>query len=325
MRFTDLHCDTLYSLNYFKDKGTLKHNDLCIDEEKLKKGGSLLQAFACFTDLGRWSDLPISQLEACADRSYKHVMDLMDLYERDAKDTSFILCKSAKDLPEKDAEGIYTILTVEEGGIINNDMNRLEHLYERGCRLITLTWNHDNCLASPNSKDSNLMALGLKSFGKTVVERMNELHMVVDVSHLSDGGFWDICDLQKSAGRPFVASHSCARAIMNHQRNMTDEMLKALGNLGGVVGLNYCGHFLQENTKSTVEAMVKHIRHMVNVAGIEAVGLGSDFDGFDEKSELADASQMPKLFDALEAAGFKNSEIEKIAYGNTIRVLKDLL
>jgi len=217
---------------------------------------------------------------------------------------------------------IYVMLTVEEGGVLNNDLQRLDLLYDRGIRLITLTWNFENCLGFPNSADASVMGQGLKPFGRTVVEKMNERKMIVDVSHLSDGGFYDVADMMKSAGRRFVASHSCARALCPHPRNLTDDMLKVLGNAGGVAGVNYYGHFLNKEGISDVASVIAHIRYMVNKAGMDAVALGSDFDGFGGGSELATAGEMPLLFDAMAKAGFTQDEIEKIAWKNAFDLIK---
>ena len=119
---------------------------------------------------------------------------------------------------------------MEEGGVLNEKQERLEELYRLGIRLITLTWNYENCLGYPNSRDGEVMNRGLKAFGLEIVERMNALGMLVDVSHLSDGGFWDCIRVSRA---PIIASHSNARALCGVPRNLTDDMLRALAEKGG--------------------------------------------------------------------------------------------
>ena len=134
--------------------------------------------------------------------------------------------------------------------------------------------------------------------------------MIVDVSHLSDGGFYDVAGLLKG---PFVASHSNSRSLCPHPRNLTDDMLRILGEHGGLAGLNFCPRFLRpDQNASEIDDMVRHIRHMVNEAGLEAVGLGSDLDGISGDLEISNIRQIPLLERALKKSGFPESAIEKV-------------
>ena len=148
--------------------------------------------------------------------------------------------------------------------------------------------------------------------------------MIIDVSHLSDQGFWDIA---KHTQKPFVASHSNARALCGHARNLTDDMIKTIADRGGVIGLNFYGLFLNESADdfSNVKRMAEHARHIINVGGSECLGLGSDFDGIDGRLEMEDCSQMEKLIAELEKQHFTIGEIEKIVYKNTLNVYKEML
>lgn len=321
MNYIDLHCDTLWALSGQEHLGDLSHNQICVDVEKLKASNNLLQCFACYEDMGQCKG---DSWEAKADEAYKQVCKLLDFYKEQNQGKLFRTCLNQEDLLFK-KPGLYSILTVEEGGILNGQLERLDNLYSQGVRLMTLMWNYENCLGFPNSTDINIMSQGLKPFGRQVVEKMNQLHMVVDVSHMSDGGFYQVAELMRKARKPFVASHSCARALCNHQRNMTDDMLKILGNGGGVVGVNFFGMFLNQKGISTVESIVEHVMYMISKAGIESVAIGSDFDGFEGGSELKDASYMPALFQQLKKAGLKESQIEKVAFLNSQRVLREIL
>ena len=168
---------------------------------------------------------------------------------------------------------------------------------------------------------------GLSERGREMVAEMERLGIIPDVSHLSDKGFYDVLELTK---KPFVASHSNARAICPCVRNMTDDMIRRLSRRGGVMGLNFCADFLEEkpvgvNNPGTIAAAVRHARHIASVGGIEVLGLGSDFDGIDTHKELQGAQSMEKLWDALWKEGFSERELDKIFYQNVLRVYRDSL
>lgn len=151
--------------------------------------------------------------------------------------------------------------------------------------------------------------------------------MIVDVSHLSDAGFYDVLACTRS---PFVASHSNARAVCPHVRNMTDDMIRKLATRGGVMGLNFSADFLEqrqagEDNPGTVAAVVRHARHIVNIGGVECLGLGSDFDGIKTHQELPHAGCMDRLFEALKQAGFTENQIEKIFSENVLRLYREVL
>lgn len=217
-------------------------------------------------------------------------------------------------------EGLKGNLDVNEGAI-EGDLDRLEHLYAEGVRSMTLVWNYENEIGFP-SQTPGFQSKGLKKFGFEVLEKMETLGMLVDVSHLSDQGFWDI---YQHAQKPFIASHSCSRSIQNHPRNLTDAMIRGIAEKGGVIGLNYFGVFLNGTMKSTLDAMVKHAIHILNVGGSEVLALGSDFDGFKGIAEMAEISQIGKLQEALQKHGMSDSQIEKIMYCNSLRVIREIL
>ena len=241
-----------------------------------------------------------------------------------AKNADYIKqVRSADELEAACREGkIGALLTVEEGGICGNSIDRLEKLYDMGVRLITLTWNYENSLGYPNSDDPAVMGAGLKPFGIEFIERMQQLGMLIDVSHLSEGGFWDVV---KHSKKPFVASHSNARAVRDFRRNLSDAQLKALAEAGGVTGINFYHNFLGEDGSGSMEQIMTHIKHMRNVAGIDVIAVGSDFDGITGNTAMKDASELTMLTDALDKAGFTSSEIEKICWKNALRVIKDVL
>ena len=320
MKVWDLHCDTLYELRRAEKAGAPKsflHNDLHIDLEKLQQGDYLLQCFAAYVDLADpapGADPLVSVLEE------------IDIFKRlmAAYSEKIAPVYTAADLERNRAEGKFSaMLTVEEGGCCKGSLGVLRRLQELGVRMMTLTWNHENELASPQRNPSGVLVpqteKGLTGKGFEFLAEMERMHMIVDVSHLSDKGFWDIA---RHSTRPFAASHSNCRALAPHTRNLTDEMIRALSERGGIAGLNYYAPFLDadpthpESCRSTVERIAEHAAHYKQVGGIGVLALGSDFDGIDGHHQLETAADMPLLADALRRAGFTEDEVERIFWRN---------
>lgn len=324
MDYIDMHCDTLMQafLGLKKDVYHLKKT--MVDVERLKAGGAKAQFFAIFLPpLAYKAKLGplLPSDDKYIEKLHKILMNTIEAHPND-----LALARSFTELEENKSAGkVSAVLTIEDGRAVEGDMAKLKRFYGMGVRLISLTWNAPNCFGSPNSKDRAVMETGLTPFGKAAVEYMNELGMLIDVSHLSDGGFRDVAALSK---RPFVASHSNCRALSSHQRNLTDDMLRTLANAGGVAGLNFGPEFLNADLTckdSTVALLVQHARHMADVGGVDCVALGSDFDGVSGNLEIDSTHKMPLLLDALEKAGFTPDEMEKIAYKNVERVMHDAL
>lgn len=320
MNWIDMHCDTLSELMKRPKEETLRKNQLCVDLERLQRSGAKGQFFACYVNAAAYEQSPEGKWEA----AYHEVERLINQAEQEE-----LVTKKEQLLKKEDS--VKGILTVEEGGVLNGEMERLKHLYEREIRLVTLTWNYENCIGSPNSRDAEIMQQGLKPFGIEVVHQMNELGMLVDVSHLSDGGFWDCIHYSKA---PIVASHSNCRALCNHPRNLTDEMLHALGEKGGVAGLNFYSRFLKEtepesekSVQASMEELAAHAVHIINKAGEDAVALGTDFDGFESDAlpeGIHGVQDMELVWNALERAKLTPRQIEKLACRNVERVLREV-
>ncbi|MCL1994206.1 MAG: dipeptidase [Spirochaetes bacterium] len=324
MKFIDMHCDTLLEMYKLRSKPeeTLGKNSCGVDFESMKRGGSLAQFFAIFLASGEAFER--YGMEAVADDVY--IKALHEIFTTDIAANAGIIsfARSYSDLQENEKNGkMSAFLTFEDGRAIDGSLDKLKMYYDMGIRLITLTWNAKNCFGSPTSDDPQAMKEGLTDFGHQAVERMNELGMIVDVSHLSDGGFWDVV---KTSKKPFIASHSNARALSPHRRNISDDMIKALANAGGCAGICFAPQFLDSKLSpenSTVKDMVTHALHIKNVGGIECVAIGSDLDGTKGNLEINDIAKMPLLLDALKKAGFTDAEVEAVAYGNALRVIKE--
>ncbi len=301
----DLHCDTI--MRIYKDGTELKSNNYHISENKMIKANSLVQFFAMFVNMKEVRN------------PYVVCNEMMDVFDREVAKSSVI--KKGTAPCDIDEDHITGILTIEEGGVLQGEMDKLIHFYNRGVRSIVLTWNYENEIGYPNymytHKDK-----GLKPFGIEVVKKMNELGMIVDVSHLSDAGFWDCI---KYSSMPIIASHSNARSVHDHPRNLTDEMILALRDKGGVMGINFYSGFLDGSNLSKVSSIVKHIKYIRNLAGIDVIALGTDYDGITCELEIEDISKIDMLAQALANEGFTKEEIDKIFYKNALRVYNEVV
>ncbi len=319
MKYIDLHSDTVTVLKYPQEN--LMNNRRMVRIPRMKEADTFLQCFSAFVPTGFY---PGPWKNYLVWKKFSRIADKKDhLLALHREELAPVLTKEDIAACEKSGK-IGVIFTSEDLGVIGNEIEKLDIAYKRGVRIAGLTWNHENTIGFPNSAKTSVMQKGLKPFGRQVIERMQALGMIVDVSHLSDGGFWDVVKCSK---KPFVATHSNSRALTNHPRNLTDEMIRALAERGGVMGLNFSPHFLGDtkDDHSCVSDMVRHVFHIRDVGGIGVLALGSDFDGIGGKLEIADPSGMPLLAQALEKQGMRGDEIEKMFYKNALRVLSEQL
>lgn len=346
MKVIDMHCDTISAL-YLEEKlysaskknqiPTLRKNHLHIDLEKMVHGKYLAQNFGLFVNLSGKEN----PLEKC--------LKLVDLFYEEVERNKDLIAPALNvaDIKENEKLGkISGILTIEEGGVTRGNLSHLRNFYRLGVRMLTLTWNYENEIGYPSINSKEIKAgqeeevadvqtsnqVGLKKFGIEFIREMERLGMIIDVSHLSDNGVKDVLKYSK---KPFVASHSNSRAICNHKRNLTDDLIRQMASKGCVIGINYYPPFLEEQdfqmtsqeeaTKGTINSIISHIKHIINVAGTNCVGLGSDFDGIPGHGDLQDASYLPKLAQGLEDSGLSYKTIEKIFYKNVFNLYKEVL
>ena len=322
MNVIDLHCDTI--MHFYQGKHLNGMENTHINLEKLVKGGVLAQCFAIFVPSHETAareglqDTPAEYF----DKAYARYQEEMDL-------NSGVIRRafSASDILKNEKEGfVSSVLTVEDGVTLDGKIENVDKYFEQGIRMVALTWNYENSLGFPNSREPEKHMLGLKPFGIEAVQRMNELGIIADVSHLSEGGFWDVAKYSK---KPFIASHSCARALQDISRNLTDDQLRAIAESGGVVGINYLTFFLRpvasrEDNLTYYDDVIRHLRHMKDVAGIETLALGSDYDGMGSRLEWGDCGGNQLLLEALGKA-FTADEVDLISHKNALRVFRDVI
>ncbi len=323
MKIVDFHCDTISQLYDIRESGeniNLRKNRLHLDIEKMKKGDYMLQVFASYVDLGSNN----KSLESCL----SYIDLLYDEVEKNKDDIEIVY--TYEDIIKNIKENkMSALLSIEEGGVCKGNLSLLRNFYRLGVRMMTLTWNYENELAYPNGyfynkeKDERK---GLKEKGFEFINEMEKLGMIIDVSHLSDDGIYDVYN---NTTKPFIASHSNARSICSHQRNLTDDMIKKIGDRGGIIGINFYSSFLNNNYKSSdiskIEDIINHIKYISNIGGIDCVGIGSDFDGIDCPLEFENSSNMQLIYTEMKKSGFKESDIEKVFYKNSLRLFKELL
>ncbi len=237
------------------------------------------------------------------------------------------VCRSASDITEAVAAGsLAAVLHIEGAEAIDPAFHNLDVLHEAGLRSLGPVWSRPNAFGHgvpfrfPSTPDTGP---GLTDLGKELVRRCNSLGIMIDLSHITEQGFWDVAALSDA---PLVASHSNAHAVCPHARNLTDKQFDAIRERGGLVGLNYATAFLRPdgrmNAQTPLEIMLRHIDHMVERLGIDGVGLGSDFDGATIPEAIGDVAGLPNLVEALRNHGYDRQEVEKICFGNWLSVLE---
>ncbi len=289
----DLHCDTLSKL--YKYNTNLEDSRITVTKESLNN--YLVQVFALFLN----------------DQTYnkEKLNKMIDIYYNNLNDNNITTYKEL--LKNYKKNKFSSILALEDGGYINN-INDLYYLYNKGIKLICLTWNYPNSLGYPHSINKNLTSLGID-----VIKEMEKLNMIICVSHLSDKGFYDVYN---NTTKPFIASHSNSRSVHNHSRNLTDDMIMKINERKGLIGINYYNEFVSNKDETLIEDLIKHIKHIKNIASIDVVALGSDFDGINNKVEFEGNYDM--LFNELKKH-FTELEIDKITYLNAAKFLKKFL
>jgi len=316
MKYIDLHCDTI--MECFLKGLNLRENTLHLDLLRSADAGLLVQCMAIFIPTNE-----IAEEYSIKLKPYDYFHACLEVYNHELDTNKDLIAPALcyQDIIDNTNKGkISSVLAIEDGVIVDGKLSRIKEFFDLGVRLITLTWNYENCFGFPQSTDPEAMKLDLKPFGLEAVQYMNELGIIIDVSHLSEGGFDDVA---MHSRKPFMASHSCCRALCDVSRNLTDRQLKVLGDKGSVCGINFAPHFIKEgSTHTKINAVVNHMRHIADLAGIEAVAFGSDFDGIPGELEFKDCSGMPLIIDALSGA-FHEREVEMICKDNVLRLFRE--
>lgn len=293
--------------------------------DKLKKGNISGSIFVI------WIDPPYT------DDPFKRTTEIVDSIKAEleyCKD-SVILAKSYNDIEKAQKENKFYIFIGLEGlGSIGENLDLIDFYYDFGARHASLTWNEENFLATGARGNPDR---GLTELGKKAVRKINKNNMILDVSHLNEKSFWDVIS---ETDKPIIASHSNCRALCDVPRNLTDDQLRKIAEFNGLVGINSFNEFVHKDMDNqNIEMLVKHIVHMAEVMGIEHIGLGMDYCDFLDDSSMSsfssqetsytkgleDASKTQNIITEMKKVGFTNEEIEKVAYKNFHRIIKDII
>lgn len=305
----DLHCDTLSRIALVNPETHLDTNELHLDTAKMCRAGYEAVVFSLFPWFGE--DGPMED----APRRIRRIMGRATEEIRRCPELSVVKRRADWDTVRR--EGRIAVVFSLEGGEGASNLAELAELYDFGVRMVNPVWNRPNALGFPalGTEDT-----GLTSYGREVVAWMESVGVIVDVSHLSDAGIRDVAAM---AQKPFIASHSDARALMDHPRNIPDIYIRAVAESGGVVGINTYGPHLGPD-RAPWEGILAHIRHVYDAGGADCPAVGADFDG-GPRMAVHDAGEMGKLPGLLHKAGFTAREVEKILTGNAARVLEGVL
>ena len=314
----DGHCDTVLRAclpegNPHRTRGDLAANSGQLDLDRLQGAfGGSCQFFAMF---GYPEDFPGKSREEVFGLEYGWFQDQMKRYAGRAAH-----CRTGAEARRAVARGkTAAFLSVEGAELLDCDPARLEEAHRLGVRAVNLTWNYANSLSGSNGSEPER---GLTTRGRAFVAEMQRLGMLVDVSHLSDPGFWDVAELSEGAGIPFFASHSNARAVCAHKRNLTDEQITAIIKLQGTVGLNLCAEFV--GSPPTLDALAAHVEHIWALGGADALAIGGDWDGCELAAGLADVAGLPALYEELLRRNHSETLVRALFFENLMRVVSEV-
>lgn len=307
MKVFDGHCDTISRV--YRRGIRLRKNDGHLDLERMASAGSWAQFFAIFASK-KHADRPLWEIFLGEYEAFCREME--------ANADLVIHCRTGEEAERAWAQGKQAaFLSVEGSELLDCSLEKLEEAYKMGVRAVNLTWNYENAVSGTNVEGSEK---GLTDHGRAFVRKMQELGMLVDVSHLSDPGFWDVIDL---AEKPIFASHSNSRAVCPHTRNLTDEMFAALIKNGGVSGLNMCDEFVGEDPD--VDTLIRHVEHWCSLGGEKNISLGGDWDGIrTAPMGISGIQDVNKLAEGLLRLNYSESVVNGILSENLMRVVKQV-
>lgn len=315
MFICDCHCDTLTEL--YNKNASLYKNEQHFDIKRQIALGGGLQFCAIYvpTEVFRYQG------------GLRYTLCLLDKYNQEIKKLhengiDVLQVRTAEDAGNVLKHKAATLLAIEEGGAIDGSLEALRCLYELGVRAMTLTWSNRNDIADGINEEAT--GSGLTLFGKQVVAEMNRLGMLVDVSHISTAGFWSVIE---TSTKPIIATHSNAKSLCSHPRNLNDEQIKALAQNGGLAGITFAGQFLEENWRNAcIESVYKHIDYMLNLIGNDDhIGFGSDFDGISHPPYNIQGVQDYKPLIEYLSKYYSDETINKITHQNVINLMQKVL
>lgn len=305
----DAHCDTISRC--WREYEGLDRNTGMLSLKRTAKFGRYCQFFALWTADG-YTGYPSGG--DSVERAY-HALLRCFKGQMARNADRIVQCRTAGEAEQASRQGkAAAFLTVEGGELLGCDPGRLEQAAKDGVKAINLTWNHANALSGSSREAPER---GLSPLGREFVSKMEDLRILVDVSHLSEAGFWDVAEL---ARRPFIASHSNAKSVWDHTRNLTDGQINAIIKNQGVIGLNFYEDFV--GGSRDLDMVRAHLDHILALGGGASVALGGDWDGCDTIRDLPAIDSLSRLYEHLLRHGYSETVVQDLFYNNLMRVVK---
>lgn len=307
----DTHCDTISVI--LDEETELTNTKYSVNMEEALNHAPYIQCFAAYVD-----PKYIDQNKG----AYKRAIKIIDKFNIEAEKSEGKIQKiiTSQDI-DKVIENnlIGAVLTIENGSAICGDLENIQEFHKRGVQVMSVTWNLDNELAcgALTKKDE-----GLTKLGKQYIKRLEKNNILVDISHTSEKSFYNIA---MEATKPIIATHSNAKKICDHPRNLTDDQIKVIAKMNGLIGICFYGKFLTPKEESNIDDIINHIDHIARLVGTDYISLGSDFEGFTKQKlpkNLTGIRDINNLFKRMKTRGFTDEEINKIAGKNVVRILK---
>lgn len=305
----DAHCDTISRC--WREYEGLASNSGMVSLERTARFGRYCQFFALWTADGYTGYPPGGD---SVERAYQALLRcFQDQMARNGD--KIVQCRTAAEAVAANDQGrAAAFLSVEGAELLGCDPSRLVQAAKDGVKAINLTWNHANALSGSHSDQPGR---GLSEIGRRFVEKMEELHILVDVSHLSEAGFWDVAEM---ARRPFIASHSNIKSVWDHTRNLTDGQITAIIKNQGVIGLNFYEGFV--GGSRDLDMVRAHLDRLLELGGEHCAALGGDWDGCDTIPDLPAIDSLPRLYEHLLRHGYTETVVQDLFYNNLMRVVR---
>ena len=302
----DSHCDTASQI--FNKECDLYDNSLHVDLRRGSEYSPYVQIFAIFAP---------DEFET----KYYWIMENLK-YQLAINKEKVRLCRTAQDIHDCEVDNISAaLISVEGAELLGCDIDKLVHAKDDGVSSVNITWNYANKLSGSNADTPDM---GLTKRGMEFVGKCFEIGAAVDVSHISDPAFWDVCCIAEKYGKPFYASHSNSRALCSNKRNLTDDQFRAIVDCGGVAGLNMYASFLGDN--ADISTVIRHIDRFLELGGAKSIAIGADFDGCNLlPKEISGIQDMHRLYDELILRGYGEELAGDIFYNNQLRFFSEIL
>ncbi|MCX7774099.1 MAG: dipeptidase [Clostridia bacterium] len=333
MLFFDAHCDILSAIRTPEELFDNQHH---WDAQRALRNGPFIQVFSSFAG-DKFRDNPKAHMEAqlkkglILEQTYPERIKL--IRNREELDSLIEphcaeVLRNSENWEEVSSKSggfsfntVYGFLEAEGAEILGGSISEMERLYQLGLRVLTIVWNYDNEVC--DSVAGQHIHDGLSEFGRLVIARAQQLGMLIDVSHSSDKALEDVVELVK---KPITASHSNSRVLCPHRRNLTDDQMRLIARSGGVIGINFFPFFLEKAGNAELMDIIRHIEYVAALVGVQSVGIGSDFDGFNNlPRDMTGVEDLSRIVEALLKLNYSEGDVQSIMGLNFIRLMKAVL